>query len=310
MNVLTHLITYVSLLVFIIAVIVRFIRIQTYPLNLRWELYPVPHEGERAKHGGSILEEGDWWTKSRKASLAMELKFMLPEMLFIKALFEHNRKLWYRSFPFHFGLYILAGFAALLIAGAALELAGAPFGKDAGVLAAALTTLTAIAGAAGLALTILGGLSLLAMRLTDEDLKPYTTFSHILNLLFIVGAVALVAIAWATTGWDFAPFREYVASLLRFQLSASSKNVWVAVSVIACSLLVAYIPLTHMSHFFVKWFTWHKIRWDDEPNVRGGRIEVMIQKALQRPVSWAAPHINADGRKSWGEIAMEDLKQQ
>ena len=38
---------------------------------------------------------------------------MIPEMLLLKGLWEFNRKLWYRSFPFHFGLYILIGAAIL-----------------------------------------------------------------------------------------------------------------------------------------------------------------------------------------------------
>ncbi|NJN64323.1 MAG: nitrate reductase, partial [Acidobacteria bacterium] len=74
------------------------------------------------------------------------------------------------------------------------------------------------------------------------------------------------------------------------------------------ALLVAYVPLTHMSHFFVKWFTWHQIRWDDEPNVKGGRIEKMIEKQLSAPITWSAPHIGADGKKSWADVATEEVK--
>ena len=70
-------------------------------------------------------------------------------------------------------------------------------------------------------------------------------------------------------------------------------------------MLVAYIPLTHMSHFFVKWFTWHRLRWDDSANVRGGRIELMIQQALTYPVSWSASHIAGDGKKTWAQVATE-----
>ena len=33
---------------------------------------------------------------------------MVPEMLFLHGLRTFNRSLWYRSFPFHFGLYLLA----------------------------------------------------------------------------------------------------------------------------------------------------------------------------------------------------------
>jgi hypothetical protein len=63
-----------------------------------------------------------------------------------------------------------------------------------------------------------------------------------------------------------------------------------------------------MSHFFVKWFTWHKIRWDDEANVKGGRIEAMIQQALTSPVSWSADHVHGDGKKTWAQVAMEEIE--
>jgi hypothetical protein len=71
---------------------------------------------------------------------------------------------------------------------------------------------------------------------------------------------------------------------------------------------LAYIPLTHMSHFFVKWFTWDKIRWDDEPNVKGGRIEKMVEQALMYPVSWSADHIRGNGKKTWADVATEEWK--
>ncbi len=79
-------------------------------------------------------------------------------------------------------------------------------------------------------------------------------------------------------------------------------------TVISASVLLAYIPLTHMSHFFVKWFTWHKIRWDDEPNVRGGRIEKLIEAALQYPVTWSGEHIQGDGKRTWADVATEEMK--
>ena len=37
--------------------------VKTTPLHCRWEIYPIPHEGARAKHGGSYMEESNWWTK-------------------------------------------------------------------------------------------------------------------------------------------------------------------------------------------------------------------------------------------------------
>lgn len=307
MQALLYVVTYASLVVFFVAIAVRFRRIQKYPLHMRWEIYPVPHEGARARHGGSRMEDVDWWTKEHRPSMLSELKFMLPEMIFLKALFEHNRKLWYRSFPFHFGLYLLAGFAGLLALGAIFELAGTTVGLSAGGLGALVAWATLFLGLSGLVLGIAGALGLLYLRLTDVDLKPYTNFSHIFNLAFIVLALALTLVAWSTVDREFFHLRGYVAGLLTFNLSAAGGGTILSAAVLLLSLLLAYIPLTHMSHFFVKWFTWHKIRWDDEANVRGGRIEVLIQEALQSPVSWSADHIHADGKKSWADIATEEI---
>ena len=41
---------------------------------------------------------------------------MIPEILLLAGVWEHNRKHWFLSFPFHFGLYLLAGLIALLLA--------------------------------------------------------------------------------------------------------------------------------------------------------------------------------------------------
>ena len=307
MGMILHVVTYLSLLIFVLAVAVRFHRIQKYPLHLRWEIYPVPHEGKRSEHGGSRLEDTDWWTKPRHTSRWRDMKFMIPEMLFLKALFEHNRKLWYRSFPFHFGLYLTAAFAFLLVVGSILEMAGVASHGFAAPVMTLLTAVTTAVGLAGLTLAILGCAGLLVMRLSDADLKPYTNASHIFNLLFIMASLGLTLVAWLTVDRDFSLMGGYLASLMTFRVSAPTGSALVSAAILALSLLVAYIPLTHMSHFFVKWFTWDKIRWDDEPNVRGGRIEIMIQNSLKAPVSWAAEHIKADGKKNWVDVAIEEV---
>jgi len=308
MDVAVHLATYVALAIFVVAIGVRFLRIRNYPLNLRWEIYPVPHEGKRAAYGGSKMEEVDYWAKPHPPDWIRELRFMLAEMIFIKALFEHNRKLWYRSFPFHFGLYMAAAFAGLLGLSAILELAGTPFeGPEVSRLAVALKAAATVIGAVGFALAIAGSLGLLFMRMTDSDLKPYTHFSHYFNLVFIAAALVLALAAMVTATPPAAPFRKYIASLIAFDLSAPLGGPLTGLAIVAVSLLIAYIPLTHMSHFFVKWFTWHEIRWDDTLNVKGGRIEKMIEQALQYRVSWSADHVRGNGKKTWAQVATEEM---
>ena len=111
---LLHLVPYACLGVFVLAVAARSWRIARLPLHLRWELYPVAHE-KRASYGGSYYEDVDWWKKPRERSLLAEVKAMFMEIVFLVALKEHNPKMWKRSFPFHFGLYLIAAATIVMI---------------------------------------------------------------------------------------------------------------------------------------------------------------------------------------------------
>jgi len=308
LTILLHLLTYSCLLIFIVAVALRFYKINTMPLHLRWELYPVAHEKKRAHYGGSYFEELDWWKKPREASLIGELKVMIPEMLFIKALWENNRSLWYRSFPFHFGLYCLIGWAGLIVLGAIAQIAGVQVGPDASVVGAAIHYLTILAGVFGLILANIGAAALLHRRLTDEELEDYTSPSQIFNLAFFLIGLLVAFFAYILVDHTFSLARGYIHSLLTFNLAAPVGSRAVAMEFALFSLLMAYVPLTHMSHFFTKYFFYHKIRWNDEPNLVGSKIEKQITEALGYPVSWAAPHIKGDGKKTWADVATEEVE--
>jgi nitrate reductase gamma subunit len=299
-----HLITYASLVTFALAVGVRAYRIFSMPPHLRWELYPVAHD-KNASYGGSYLEELNWWEKPRYNSFLGMLKGMIPEMIFIKALFVHNRPLWYRSFPFHFGLYILIGFLGLIGFSALLLLAGAGFN---GGISGFIGTVTAGVGWVGLGMATAGAAALLHRRLTDEDLKDYTRFSHLFNLGFILATLLITMLTFVVADRSFALLRGYVAALLSFQTAAPVGSSLVAIAIFLGSLLIAYIPLTHMSHFFTKWFMWDKIRWDDEPMTKGCAMEPLVNECLQQTVTWSGPHLKADGKKNWIDIATEEMK--
>ena len=58
MEVFLHLVTYTSLFIFLVSIIIRYIKIQSFPLHLRWELYPVPHEGKNRQ--GYQRRLADW----------------------------------------------------------------------------------------------------------------------------------------------------------------------------------------------------------------------------------------------------------
>lgn len=115
MTTLVYLLGYLGVLGFAVTSIMKIMKyVKSTPLHVRWELYPVPHEGERAKHGGSYLEEFEWWKEKRHIDHLGDLKALIMEVFFLEATFHHNKPLWIRTYPFHFGLYMLMGGAILL----------------------------------------------------------------------------------------------------------------------------------------------------------------------------------------------------
>ena len=299
-----YFVAYFSIAIFLIAVVARFFMWAKMPMHLRWELYPVAHEGSRAHYGGSYYEESEWWKKKREVSLWGELKVMVPEILFLVALREHNLKLWTRSFPFHFGLYLVSLTTVLMMAGPLIS-------KFLPGVAHVMSEVVPVIGAAGLGLGIIGALGLILRRLSRE-MRDYTMAADFINLIFFVIAFG---VALVTFFFDpgFHVTSTFVANLVTAQLAPVEGSALVVglvmASVVLLSLLLAYIPMTHMSHFVGKYFAYHAIRWNDEPNLQGGHIEPKIQEMLDQPITWAASHIQGDGKKTWLEAATEDIKE-
>lgn len=294
-----HLLIYASLLVFLVAVIVRIVRIMKMPVHLRWELYPVPHEKGRARYGGSILEEVDWWTKPRKHDQVGTLAAMVPEILFLKGVWEHHRSLWFGSWTLHFGLYLLAGELAFLVLAGIFQLAGV----SSGLMSAVLVIVQACAWG-GCIFGFIGASTMLFKRLTDSKMKMYNNFSHFFNLL-LLGAICLTGLIWIAGNSGFA---LNVSNAFAAWMSASDAPALSAIGywhVGFVLFFLVYFPFTHMTHAFVKFFTYHDIRWEDTPNVPGGKVAQKIERLVNQPVTWAAPHINADGKKTWVDIATE-----
>ncbi|MEW5899560.1 MAG: hypothetical protein AB1652_10395, partial [Bacillota bacterium] len=66
-------------------------------------------------------------------------------------------------------------------------------------------------------------------------------------------------------------------------------------------LFLIYMPFTKLLHYAAKFFTFHKVLWDDGVNTKGSAIDKRITAQLAFPVTWSAPHI-APG-KTWAEEA-------
>jgi len=281
-----------SAVVGLVATVVRAIGYARAPLHLRWELYPVPHEApERVAHGGSYFEQSNWWNRPAHFNLRGELTAMVAEMLFLKALREFNLRLWWRSFPFHFGLYLLAAAVATAFTPAVM----------AGALGAMTHLLYRLTGIAGLVLTLVGAAGLLHRRLTDNDLKTYTTPGDLFNLGLFIVALGLLAAGYAFRPAGAPNVLSVVVGFLTWNTAIQVPGLLTA-GLLLCALLAAYIPFTHMSHFVGKYFTYHAVRWDDRVNRRGGSIERTLAEYLTFRPTWAAPHVTADGVRTWADV--------
>ena len=302
-----YFLSYFCFIVFVIAAALRIYRQLALPVHLRWELYPVKHEvGDKAAYGGSYMEKPNWWEKARKKSLGNELKFMVPEIFFLRGLREGNPGLWKVSFPFHFALYLLIGTFILLFIEAWAMMFGIRIVPGKGAIASLLYHGTILAGFLGLILGAGGSAALLGRRLRDPSLRNYSGVMDYFNLIYflIFFGVSLLAGVFNDPSFDGA--RVYLYGLLTFgsqpQGYIVSRSLLGILAIILASLVVAYIPLTHMSHMFMKYFMYHSVRWEDEPNIKGGRVEAAILQNLGFKPTWAASHVGADGKKTWGEI--------
>ena len=301
MTVAAYIAIYAGLVIFLAGCLRRIRQYTRTPLHLRWELYPVPHEGPyRAAYGGSYFEAQGWWRKPQVMDRRHEWRVMAEEILLMKSLREFNRRLWIPSFVFHSGLYL-----AIAAAGLA-AIAGLSHAMFRGAGGGALTsTLAAIYGAVGLAAAVLivaGACLLLFRRIADEGMKNSTRASDIFNLIFFIVAFTLLASGYLLRGPDATPLGQVARGAFEFDRGVRIGGVF-GMGMILTAALAAYIPFTHMAHFIAKYFAWHSVRWDDRRNERGSAIEAGIAANLSYKPTWSAPHVGADGERSWAEVA-------
>ena len=297
-----QIVAYASLLTFIVFSTVRVVRYANMPVHLRWELYPVAHETDHPS-GGSYFENLDWWTKPRHKSLMGEIKFMGSEIFFFTQYYRRKRNYWYFVYPFHIGLFLLIGWLALLLIGALTSLAGISVSAiSANVWGSIVHYLTLVTGMAGFAITSFGCIGLIVKRGIDKDLRLYTTPIDYFKLSFILVILLSGLTAWGFFDPTFATVREFMKGLITFT-PAAQMNPATFTNILLICLFLVYMPFTSMMHYLAKYFTYHKVRWDDAPNLKGSEIEKKVREALKQPVSWSAPHIQSG--KSWNEVAQE-----
>jgi nitrate reductase gamma subunit len=224
------------------------------------------------------------------------------EGLLFEQCFKRNRALWYLTYPFHLGVFLIASWLFLILLGAVTLLLGIAVSSSSGVWGQLLFYATIISGTVGFVFCLITGLGLLIKRVLDPELRPYTVPADYINLLVII--VVMASSVWTCFFHDatFTFAREYVKSLISFSPTPEMDTV-LSVNVILFSLLFVYLPFSQMRHGLAKYFTYHKVRWEDEPNLRESPLERKITKLLNRRVTWAAPHIRRGD--TWAEVVTQ-----
>jgi len=296
---LVYLVAYLGTLACVALVVLNVAKYLKKPQHVRWELYPVGHEaGDRASYGGSYLEDVDWWKKKQESSLVNGIKAFLVEALFLHATFEHNKALWVRTYPFHGGLYLLFGGFGLTILAALAQL----MGVVPGVFLTAVGKIVEVCSLVGFLGVAGGACALLCRRMHQKELRKYSTREHFFNLGLFAALGVLGLLTWLGNPSFFALGRDFIAHLLCFKFADTGSAAF-SLYLILGFALAAYVPYTHMGHFFMKYFLWHDIRWGDQPTQDNTAIQGIIGTMLNYPVSWSAPHIQGDGSKTWAQVA-------
>jgi len=289
-----------AIVIFLIVIVYRTITISRLPVHLRWELAPIPHEKGRGRYGGSYLEEYEWWRKRRQHSTLAPILYMAVEILLLRGVWKHNRGLWPLSFAFHAGIYLVVLMLLFSLVSALLIITGAPV--------AALDVFLAIASflaAAGYMLGSLGAVGLILKRAFDTNYRSFNTVSKCFNLVFLAALFISGAYARFFLPNFVSEMSLFIKGLITLDASVAL-TLPLSLHVIISLLFLIYLPLTDMIHFVAKYFTYHAVRWNDEP--KDEKMVEELNSLMDQPVSWSAVHVEADGKKNWVELTTKKTK--
>lgn len=284
---------YIAVLVFVSVTAYTVVGYAKMPRHLRWDLYPVPHQGPE----GSKYQKVDYSKMPTHRSILHEMKEMALEMLFIKKVFIHNPKLWKGSFPLHAGLYLCGLWLTCLTLGAGI--AAADFSDINNAETAfedAMEYMAMSSGVVGLTSGLIGSLLLLWQRHTDEDLRNMSDFVSYFNLYLMALLFGSGFAAWLFADPAFAILKQQIMTLLVFSPGSIDQPL-IIIQFLIFGTFLLLLPFSRMLHFAVKYFFYHNIMWDDEMMQSVGKMEQDISCYLRYKVSWSADHVRT--RASW-----------
>ncbi len=301
MSVFLLILTYFAYVFIIVMYTVKVIKIARKPAHLRWELYPVIYE-PKSQYGSAHRENEQEWRKTHGRTMRKGILSLLGENFKFSQYFKVNKGYWLALFPWHIGFILIVAFHILCFFGAIVLIAGIPVSAgSAYVLGRIFYYCIMLSGVISFILGGFGSIALIIKRLTDKNLKEFTSSQNYFNYIFTLVVFLSGLYAWIFVDPTFSQYREFWKGLVTF--SPLSVEPATTVHIILFSLFLIYLPFTRSTHYITKFFAFLWVRWDDRPNFKGGRIESNITELLDKRVSWSAPHIQSGS--TWAEIASQ-----
>ncbi len=270
---------YGSILFCLIASLAKITGFITTPLHLKWEYYT----------GSSIYESIDWRTRAPKGFLE-KLSTVALDILLLREYYRRNPKYWFFLYLFHLGIYLLILWHIWLFAASVLTGPEAAHGYG------------LLWGHGATILACIGGLGILILRTIDRELRlcyaPVHYIKWVIMLITLVSGFYAVHVYFADT---IPAVLKYVGIQVAFGDTAQKLHPppATAAHVLCGSIWLVYLPFSHVLRLFFRYY--HALHFDEVPNVQGGTIEKRVRKLLEKPVTWAGPHIRPG--KSWRETA-------
>jgi len=294
--------TYFAYLFITLCYLIKIVTYLRLPVHLRWELYPVIYE-KNLQYGKSRFEGIDGLSERPKKHLVRAVFFLVKEYLHFGEYFRRHRLYWSVLYPWHIGFLLIILFHSLCFVGGLAMAWNIGVSATSSVMTGRFLFYAILAtGAVGFVAGSLGSIGLLALRIYDPSLRAYATPLNYVSYLFTLALFLSGLCGWLFFDTDLAEYRGFWKGLVTFTFVPVGGLT--LVHIVTFNLFLVYLPFTRSLHYITRFFAFFLIRWDDEPNVRGGRLEARLKDQLRQNVSWAAPHVRSG--KSWQEQAADD----
>jgi nitrate reductase gamma subunit len=293
--------TYIAYIFIVVMDTRKAIQYAKMPLHLRWDLYSIIHENGRG-HMGSYYEDVQRWTRPHRKRFVKSILFLLKDNFYLGEYFRQNRGYWCVLFPWHIGFLLIIAFNALCFFAALTMVLGLSVSPESpNLLGGILYYSTLFAGVGSFITGSFGSIGMILKRLSSRELRAYASPINYFNYLFLLALFMSGFCAWYLVDPMFSEYREFWKGLIT--LNPRDVQLAWAIHIVLFALVKLYLPFTRSMHYVARFFAFLWIQWDDRPNLRGSKIEKNVQKSLNQPISWSAPHIQS-GQK-WTDLALE-----